>query len=175
MADTVTGTVGGQVSYTRTPGSGIFTGKAQAWQDTFQFAARVSGVLADQCDLAYVKRHVVGATSSVVIDLTAAVGDDGVTSHFARVRAIAIRNASTTDGQPVTLDNAGQTTNPFTGLLNSAGVVTVAPSTAGNTGFLILAAPNTTGAAVGTGVNVRVSNPNAASVTVDVVILGCSA
>jgi len=181
MAASVTGSMGGTLITARTPDAGYYSGKADQTSDTLACAFRASGVLADQVDLRYVKRLTFASSTQQTINLSAAVGDDGVTSAFARVRAILIRCRSTADAASLTIDNAGAT-NPFVGFLNAAGTLKVYPSTVDpndatalkNHGFAVLTAPHTTGAAVGTGVNLRLL-PSAHAFDADVVILGCSA
>lgn len=178
MAAAITGEAGGLVRAARVPDTGIYNGKTDEWSDTLKAIFRVSGVAADQVDLRYVKRHTFVASVAQTINLGAAVGDDGITSTFSRVRAIAIRIRGGNDASSLTIDNAGATT-PFTGFLNAAGTLKVLPSTVNsdgsinNSGFVILTAPSTTGAAVGSGVNLRLL-PSAHAFDADVMILGCS-
>lgn len=179
MADTITGTVGGSVSANRTYASGIFNGQTVGWQDTVSAAFRTSGVTADSVDLAYVKRHTINTNSSVTINLSSATGDDGAVSNFVRVRAVCVRNRSTTDTNKVSVDNT--VSNPFTGFLAANSTAYVYPSTATsqntiqNSGFTSFTAPGTTGATVNSGVNLKIANGTNANIDVDVVILGCSA
>lgn len=179
MAAAVTGQAGGLVQGVRTPDTGIYAGKNDDWNDTFKVVFAASGVAADQVDLRYIKRLSFTASTQQTINLSAAVGDDGITVNFARVRVLAIRIRGSNDASTLKIDNAGAT-NPFTGFLNSAGQNTVYPSTVDgngaikNSGFKIFTAPNTTGAVVGSGVNLRLL-PSAHAFDVDVVILGCSA
>jgi len=179
MAASVTGQAGGLVQAVRTPDTGIYAGKNDEWSDTLKAVFAASGVAADQVDLRYIKRLTFVASTQQTINLSSAVGDDGITSAFARVRALAIRVRGSNDASKLTVDNAGAT-NPFIGFLNAAGQNYVYPSTVDsssnlkNSGFTIFTAPNTTGAVVGSGVNIRLL-PSAHAFDVDVVVLGCSA
>ncbi len=180
MAATVTGGVSGTIQTTRTLDTGIFAGQQQTFSDTSK-AQYQPGTAADLIDTRFVKRLTFTASTAQTLDLSNLTGDDYAACNFARVRALWIRVNSTTDAATLTIDNAGAT-NPFTGFVSATGQLTIHASTADanaanglkNQGFVILTAPNTTGAAVGTGINLRLL-PSAHAFTADVVILGCSA
>jgi hypothetical protein len=171
VPDTITSVSEFAIRLRRAPTSGFFGGETLKYDRTLKALFTASGVAADQCNLLYVKRHTFVASTAQLINLSAAVSDDGYTSNFFRVRFLAARVLSTTDGASLTLDNAGQASNPFLGFLNAAGTLKVFPSSANNDGFLILAAPNTAGALVGTGVNLRLL-PSAHAFDADVIIAG---
>jgi hypothetical protein len=181
MAATITGEAGGQVLAKRVPDSGIYSGLPDELSFTMKAIFRESGTTVDKVDSRYIKRITFTASTAVTVDLTAAVGDDGVTTNFAEVCVVAIRVRSTTAAASLTVDNAGAT-NPFTGFLNSAGTLKIFPSTVDadgssikNSGFIILAAPNDpAGAVSGSAKNVRLL-PSAHAFDADVIILGRSA
>lgn len=181
MADLITGRADYRWAFVRSPQSGYFVGKPRELRDTLITVFRESGTAADKVDLLYLKTITFVASTAQVLDLSAAVGDDGITSNFARLRFLAARVRSTTDAAYLQFDNAGQATNPFLGFLNANGVLTVRGSTlAGdgtsirNPGFFVISAPNTTGMLVGTGVNVRML-PSAHAFSVDLILAGCTA
>jgi hypothetical protein len=182
MAAAITGNVTATVGSKRVPDSGFYADKADDAQLLLNAIFRESGTTADKCDLRYVKRLTFASTTAQTIDLTAAVGDDGVTNNFVEVVVMAIRVRSTTAAASLTIDNAGAT-NPFVGFVNSAGTLKVYPSTVDsdassikNSGFLVLVAPGDPAAAVNasTAKNVRLL-PSAHAFDADIVILGRSA
>jgi hypothetical protein len=181
MAAAITGSINATVTAKRVPDTGFYADKPEEAQAIFNAIFRESGVSADKCDLRYLKRFTFASATAQTIDLTAAVGDDGITNSFVEVVAIAIRNRSTTAAASLTIDNAGAT-NPFVGFLNSAGTYKVYPSTVDsdgtsikNSGFHIDSAPNDPAAPVNssTAKNVRLL-PSAHVFDADVVILGRS-
>lgn len=180
MAASITGTATSTVRFARTPDIGFFASRPNEYLDTLASLFRTTGTAADQVDQLYVKRHTFAANAAQVINLSAAVGDDMVTSNFARVRYLAVKHLGSADASSLTIDNNGQVANPFVGFLNATGTYKIYPSTldaaggAKNNGYHVSCAPGTTAAAVGTGVNVRLL-PSAHAFDAIVIVAGASA
>lgn len=179
MADAITSISEASLQLRRVAAAGFFGGDTQKYDRALKALFSAAGVAADQVNLLYVKRHSFLASTQQTIALNAAVGDDGVTSNFFRVRLVAIAVRSVVDAANLTVDNAGAT-NPFTGFLNAVGQVVVRASTADSTGalknngFALFSAPNTTGMVVGTGINLRLL-PSAHAFDADVIVAGGNA
>jgi hypothetical protein len=97
--------------------------------------------------------------------------DLGTTISFARVKLIFISLTTTTAGY--TLEIGGNASNQFaTPFADATDKIVVRAG-----GFLCLAAPDVTAYAVtaGTGDILKINNPNGASVTYDVIIIGATA
>ena len=179
MAASLVSTFTVRLSSARTPDSGVYSGKPQTYADAWTVRLTSGTGAADVADLRYVARLTFAASTAQTIDLSSCTGDDGVSCAFARVREMGVRLLGTVDAMSLTIDNNGATT-PFTGFLNATGQLQIYPSTGnaagtaiGNSGYTLLAAPNTTGAAVGSGVHVRLL-PSAHAFQADLVIVGCS-
>lgn len=177
MADSIVTTVLSRLVSTRTPEQGIYAGKHLPWAD--QWVLRLAaGTAKDQADLRFARLLTFAASTAQTINLSNCTGEDGVTCNFARVRLLAIRVRATNDAASLTIDNAGAT-NPFTGFVSAAGQLVLRPSTATSLdalaghGFVILTAPGTTAAAVGTGVNLRLL-PSAHAFQAEIVVIGSS-
>lgn len=180
MAASVTGGLTATLRASRTPDTGFYAGRADEGQIQLSANFRESGTAANKCDLRFVKRLTFAASTAQTIDLTAAVGDDGVTVNFAEVVAVAVRVNGSTDGSSLTVDNAGAT-SAFEGFLNAAGTLLVYPSTADGSGnivnsggFVWIAPGATAGLVDGTHKNLRLL-PSAHAFTADILILGRSA
>jgi hypothetical protein len=179
MAAAVTGGLNTIVRGLRTPDSGFNTNLTDTAILQLIADFRESGTAANKVDLRFIKRYTFTASTAQTLDLTAAAGDDGVTSAFAKVCLVLVRVNGTADGSSLTIDNAGAT-NAFAGFLNSAGTLAILPSTSDgtntvNNGGFFWVAPNTTAGTVdSTHKNVRLL-PSAHAFTADVVILGRSA
>jgi hypothetical protein len=135
--------------------------------------ALTTGTGAGQADTVYESTQTITTGSSVSIDLsgnTSFKDDLGATLAMARVKGIFIYNRTTTAGYTITVGNG---TNPFINWVGAAAhTVTVAPG-----GVLLLWAPDATAYAVtaATGDILKIANANAASVTVDVIVIGATA
>jgi hypothetical protein len=179
MAAAITGGINASVRGVRRPDSGYYTSVDDTAISQLIADFRESGTVANKVDLRYVKRFTFTASTAQTVDLTAAVGDDGVTSAFVEVVAILIRVNGTTDGSTLTIDNAGGT-NSWEGIINAAGTLTIRPSTSDGTntvnhgGFLWVAPGTTTGTIDSTHKNLRLL-PSAHAFTADVIILGRTA
>lgn len=134
------------------------------WSATFN-----NGSAADQVEQSYIATLSLAATPTT-LDLTALVDPLGKTTNFAAVREVKLRNKSTTDGQNVTVKPGAS--NGWTGVLNSTGQLTLYPSTATNSGMLVLTAPNTTGAVVSGTSKTLALDPGANTISVDIEIYG---
>jgi hypothetical protein len=140
---------------------------------SFRTTFNVSGVLADQCDLLHAKTYTLVASTPQTIDLTALLDPVGAAVVFARVRLVAIRVKSITDGAVLLLGASGA--NDWTGLVSTAGTVKVYASSALNDGFTIFQMPNTTGAVVtSAGQRLVKLDPGTNAMLVDILIAGCS-
>ena len=175
---TVTGQVTPSLNFTQTPAAGFLAGVQVPANKTIQAIFKTAGVIADQVDTLYANTLTFVASTPQTIDLTTLTDILGNAITFARVRLIAIRVNSTTDGQNLLVGGAGA--NEWDGFLTSGAKITVFPSTAAsggglnNSGFFILAAPNTTGAVVNSGSKLLKLDPGSNAFTVDILIAGCS-
>ena len=142
---------------------------------SFRSVFQSSGTLLDQCNLVYCATLTFVVSTPQTLDLTSLLDIFGVTANFARVRLVAIRNNSTTNGATLAVGSNG--TNDWLGLTPGAATttVTVYPSTAINDGFVIYQMPNTTGAVVGSTNKIIKLNPGTNAFTVDILIAGCNA
>jgi hypothetical protein len=174
---TILGNCNPTLNFSFTTASGIFAGQALQLPAQWRFLLAASGVIANQCDLAYaVKGLTLPASTNVDLDLTSLLDPMGGAVAFARVRFLARRNAATTDGYTIT-EGGATFANQWTAMTTNA---TLYPSTTGagtaaqNDGFAIHTAPNTSGAVVGGSSKILRYNAGANANAIDLFILGCS-
>jgi hypothetical protein len=128
---------------------------------------------ADNADLAYVKTLTLSATPTA-LDLTNLTDPYGNGITFARIRSIYLKNRSTINGQTVAVGFASTTSNSWVGPISNPGQITIQPSTSTNDGVLYLTAPNTSGWAVSSTSKLLNLDPGSYSITIDLILLGCS-
>jgi hypothetical protein len=174
MGQLVTGGSAPSWNFNFSPQSGPFSGQVLSANRTLQALFKVAGVLADQVDTLYADTLTFVASTPQIIDLTNITAQTilGNPVDFARVRFIAIRVNSITDGQVLLVGDS--VTNEWDAFLSAAGILTVFPGTAANNGFFVLSAPNTTGMVVSGSHKTLKLDPGANAFTVDIVIAGCS-
>lgn len=159
---------------TQTPASGFLAGTTLQIPEILSVAL-TNGTAANQIDLIYAGTISLASSTPQTLDLTSLTDVLGGAVALARVKLIAIKNKSTTDGQNVTAGNAAS--NAWSAMLGSTGTITILPGTSTNPdgGWFINSAPNTTGWPVdSTHKNLKL-DPGSASISVDVVIAGASA
>lgn len=166
------------INFTQTPAAGFLSGQALPINLTLAALFKASGVLADQVDTIYANTLTFTASTPQTLDLTTLTDILGNAISFARVRFLAIRVQSVTDGQYLLVGDA--VTTEWDGFLSAAGTLKVfasSPTSAGainNSGFTLLCAPNTTGIAVtGSSKSLKL-DPGTFAFKVDIVIAGCS-
>ncbi len=133
-----------------------------------------NGTGADQADLLWHDQRAVAAASNDDLDLTAlasTIFGSAVTVNMAKVRGLLILNTSTTSGEVLRVGGAGAGSalaSPFNGDVDA--VVEVGPDSC------LMLSNKKDGWAVtaGTGDILRIANPNAASVTYQIAIVGTS-
>jgi hypothetical protein len=139
----------------------------------FRSLYRTYGTLIDQCNLIHSKTYTFVASTPQLIDLKSLLDAVGVTIALARVRLLAVRVNSQTDGQVLLLGANGA--NDWLGLSSTGSTVTVYPSSPQNDGFAVWQMPNTTGAPVGSSTHLLKADPGSNAFTVDILIAGCDA
>lgn len=134
-----------------------------------------SGTGANQADKQFNHSYTIANGANQDLDLTALVNAFGATVNFARVKLIAIRLVTATAGYYINVGGGddGSGNNAFINWVNHASdKIRVAAG-----GSLILMAPGAAAYVVtgGSADILRINNPNAASVFVEVVLVGASA
>lgn len=154
-------------------GTGILANQTLTFTETLQTIFQTSGLLADQCDLLYAATLTLVASTPQTIDLTALADLFGGVVNFARVRFLAMRNNSVTDGANVLIGDS--VTNEWDAFLSAAATLKVPPCSALNHGYFILTAPNTTGFVVDSTHKTLKIDPGSNAMTLDIIIAGCHA
>lgn len=158
-------------------GSGITAGASVDILRSFKAVYNV-GTLLDQCDTVHAKNYAFAAASQTV-DLHGGTLFDlyGNPAVFARVNLLAFKIYDTTDGHALTIgdDASGSEWSGAAALLSTAGTLRILASTAANDGFLVLAAPNSTGYVVDNTHKLLKMDPGAATFNADVIFIGRSA
>ena len=124
-----------------------------------------SGTAASQLDLEHAKAYSLAATPTT-IDLTSLLDVFGGAVNFARGKIVIVQNTATTDGYNVTL--SGGASNAWSNFIT--GNVILPPS-----GFIVVAGPLATGWVVDGTHKTFKMDPGANTITVNVIIAGCSA
>jgi hypothetical protein len=173
---TCTGTI--KLACQETPSSGALNGIPVPLTETITFALQTTGTAADKVDGIYFNVLTFVASTPQTLDLTALTDPIGNSLTCARVRLIAFKPAWTTDNVPLLIGGAGAnewSTNSSPIQTNAAKIAAFPSSAAGNNGFTMFAAPQTTGMVVdSTHKNLKL-DPQTAAGTCDVLILMCSA
>jgi hypothetical protein len=171
-AANVTGGTQVVLGFSQTPAAGFLSGKPLALTDTLTTLFKVTGTAADQVDGISVQSLTFAPSTPQNIDLTALqdVLKNNITC--ARVRFMAIKVYWQTDNVPLLVGGAGS--NEWNGPLSSGGKLSVYPSSAANSGWFILTAPQTTGIPVTGGSKILKLDPQTASGQVNLVIATCS-
>jgi hypothetical protein len=135
------------------------------------FKSNTPGAGADQVALHHAKTyHLAGATQ--VIDLQSLLDINGATISFAKVRSVLLVNRSAVDGQDCLLGYPATTANAWTGLVSNPGQIAVKPSSPSNSGTMLLLAPNASGFPVSPTSRLLQLDPGAATMDVDLEIVG---
>jgi hypothetical protein len=156
--------------------SGIAVG--QSLQIPLSLHATINpGTGAGQCDRLYAVTLSLAAAAQTVLlqNFTDILGNTG--QSMAKIRLIAWRNQSTTDGQIVSVGNAA--THPFAGMAAAGAIVfaypTYAPGTGTNfDGFTLWTAPTSSGMPVTSTTNQLMIDPGANTMLFDLIIAGTS-
>lgn len=161
-------------SFTQTPNSGILSGNVLSVPLTLNAAFANTGTT-DNVDLLYAATLTFVASTAQNLDLTSLTDILGGAVNFARVRAIAIKMYSTTDGATLTV--GGAASNPWAAVWGTTGTMIIQAATAANANgsFFLLTAPNTTGYVTsGTSKTLKLL-PSAHAFNADIVIAGAVA
>jgi hypothetical protein len=167
----ITGSVKAGSNWTQTNSTGLPGALVANLPQNWQFTVSTSGNAADQANLKYTATLSLAAAPQV-LDLTNLTDVFGGVVNFARVRSLAIRVKSQTDGQTLKLGYSGVTANAWTSLITNPGQITLQASTSTNDGFVVFTAPNTTGWTVGATNKLLNLDPGASTFTADIEILG---
>lgn len=129
-----------------------------------------NGTLLDQMDLIGTQTFTFTGTTPQTLVVNSFLDPFGAASVFVRFCMWLFVMHSQTDGVTLVIGNAGS--NPYTGFLSATGTLTLQASSPANPGggFFCIGAPNTTGMAVGTGVNLLMTP--SASLVADVLAYG---
>lgn len=140
------GLVNGQVRFDVIPGTGYLAGTDFPLTPCPTRANYAPGTAADQLDgVSYVLMTLLASTPQT-IDLTALVDVFGVAITAARVRFLASKNLTGTDGIYTLIGNNGS--NDWLGMLSATGTARLWTSSPLNDGLLLWNAPNTTAGVV---------------------------
>lgn len=166
----VSGTAQLSANFTQTVSSGVVSSQnlAATLSSTTSYA---NGTAANQVDLIYAKQLSLAGTPTT-LDLTALTDLSGASVNMARVRYLDIQVVDTTSGHNVTIGDA--TSNAWTAFWGATGTDIVYAGSR-----RVWNDPTSTGAGVGavtSGTSKALKlDPGAATITVNIVILGCSA
>jgi hypothetical protein len=132
-----------------------------------------SGTGSDQADLKCARTlHLVGAAQQ--LDLTSLTDLQGNPIDFARVKSLILINRSKTPGNVVLFGFATTSTNAHTAIVSNPGQVTIRPSSLSSGAGTAFVAPDATGYPVGPSSKLLNFDPGAATIDLDVEILGAS-
>jgi hypothetical protein len=146
MSNQCYGGLPGTAVFRETFGSGPYNGSTLGFPSKRLQSYFNAGTALDQIDGVSFNLVTIPASTPQTLDLTALVDLVGNPLTVARVRFLAIKVLTATDGIKVLVGNNGS--NDFVGFVSAGGTITVYPSSPGNDGFAIFSAPNTTAAAV---------------------------
>jgi hypothetical protein len=158
--------------FSQTPSTGFLAGVPLPVAETVRTIFRTSGVLADQVDGIHAKTYTFVASTPQTIDVTALTDIVGGSITASRARLIAIKVKWTTDNVPLLVGAAAAT--EWTGFLTAGSKLSVFPSTATNDGWVIIAAPQTTGIPISGSSKSLKLDPQGAAGNVDIIIAFCS-
>lgn len=174
----VTGTVNLNAAFNEVISSGVITSQ-NIPANLLQTLSYTNGTGSGQVDLIYAKQLSL-AGSATTLDLTSVTDLSGTSISFARVRELWIQNLATTAAYTVTVGAAA--TNQFVGFLGTTTSTCIIPTNVGATGNYAVVRfcdPYTTGASTGAYVDSTHKNlkldPGANTISVNVLIIGCSA
>ncbi len=172
MSNTVNLTATNTVQSSYTFGSGVLLNTQ--WPLALSLRARYgSGVTADKVDGLYYARLAFVASTPQTLDLSSLTDPFGNAIVAARCRFFAVKWSSTTDNVPMLIGDAAATA--WQGLVVSAtAVIPLYPSSAGNDGWLIFAAPQTTGMVVDGSHKSLKFDPQTGAGNLDIFALFCS-
>lgn len=174
----VSGTLNINASFNQTVSSGVISTQSLPAALTFNCSFS-NGTGTGAVDLCYAKQLIL-AGSATTLDLTSLADLSGATVSFARVRLLMIQNLATTAGYTVTVGAAAS--NQFTGFLGTTTSTVILQPNVGatsNQSVHTFLDPYSTGASTGAYVDSTHKSlkldPGANTISVNVLILGCSA
>lgn len=132
-----------------------------------------NGTTVDKINLLYQNTISFTASQTQSLDLKALTDPLGGVVNLVKVKGIAVRCKSTTDGASITL--APNATNGWTSLIGTGSTLKVLASSASNDAWFMVVAPNTTAYAVGAANKVLDLISSAHAFDVDIVIIGTDA
>lgn len=160
--------------------SPVLTGSTTEFSATPRFAPSVNdslswetGTGASQADVIFADQsRSLTATTNDDFDLAGALTDGlGASVAMARLKLIYVKNNETTAGR--VLQIGGSASNPISTLFGATADYIIVPPG----GIFLLAVPDATAFAVtaGSADTIRIRNPNASTITYDVIFIGASA
>lgn len=174
----VSGTLNIAASFAQTVSSGVITAQSLPASLNFNLTF-ANGTGTGAVDLCYAKQLSLAGTATT-LDLTSLADLSGATVNFARVRLFMVQNLATTAGHTVTVGSAAS--NQWTGYLGTTTSTVVLQPNVGatsNQSVFTFLDPYSTGAATGAYVDGTHKSlkldPGANTISVNVLILGCSA
>ncbi len=130
-----------------------------------------NGTGAGNVNVLYAAQLTIAASGTTTIDLATLTDYFGNSIAFVRIKSLYIENSSLGKASAIAVGNAGS--NPFAGII-SPGTATI--SIRNGACFFVGMAADATAYAVGTGVNLLITNSDSVNAaTVNVVISGCNA
>jgi hypothetical protein len=132
------------ISFQEIPSAGYLSGNTYPYPPARVQANFGSGYGVDQLDGVSAQILTLAASTPQTVNLfTSLVDLLGNAISPARIKFLAFKNLSTTDGQNVLVGDAGS--NEFDGFLSASSKLTIFPSSPLNDGFTVINAPNATG------------------------------
>lgn len=173
MAASVTGLAGATINFAHTPDVGFFAGQARTILEKFNTQFRLSGTIADECDIISANQWTFSASTPQTKDMLADLIDPaGNAVAPARARLIAVKWLSKTDNVPLLIGDA--VTNEWDGFISAGATLKVFPSSLINDGWFVLTAPNTTGIPIDSTHKALKFDPQTAAGDVIFILAGCS-
>ena len=160
----------GKINVATALSNDVDAGSASSSQDNTVTIKLTNGTTADKADLTWTDQRTLADSATEELDLAGSLASAfGASLTFARVKAIMVKNESTTQ----VLTVGGAASNAFEGWISSGGTITVRPG-----GAVAFYAPDVTGYEVtaGTGDLLKVANGAAGDATTyTITVVGCSA
>ncbi len=173
MGQNVSGSANSSSKFQQTP-TGALAGIPYDTPNKVCKATWNNGTAAEQINLLCRKTLALAAAAQTINLYDGSLLDPfGNACAFRRIRRIRWRNADQTDGHTVAVSGGAST--PWTGIINSAGVLTCYPSSANADGWTEFTAPNTNGIAVTSGSNTLKFDPGSNTFNVELEIDGVDA
>jgi hypothetical protein len=175
---TLSTTLNLNIGTSQTASSGLIVPQTLSAAIAYTGLQLTNGTGSGAVDLVYAKALSL-AGSATTLDLTSVTDLSGASISFARVRVLVIQNLATTAAYTVTVGNAAS--NIFTGFIASTGTVVIQPNVGATSNYSshVFTDLYSTGASTGAYVDSTHKNlkldPGANTISVNVLILGCSA